>query len=194
MADSYSEWRKVFLDGGEILPSEERFFPYRSRKGLTSSEHFARYLFAAGLCRGKRVLDVACGSGYGAYILKSLGAAKVVGEDRDPEAVRFAEKTYATPGLEFRTGDAGALDIEGTPFDVVVSFETVEHVTDPEGFLENVKRRLATDGLFLVSCPNDARSLWVSPFHLRHYTYQEFRSLVARYFPDPRPVAQIHAI
>src|SRR5712692_6959809 len=101
MADSDSEWRKIFPDGDGVPPSEERFVPHHSRKGLTSGEHFARYLFAAGLCRGKRVLDIACGSGYGAYILKILGAAQVVAVDRDPAAVRFAQRQYATAGLEF---------------------------------------------------------------------------------------------
>src|SRR4029077_340782 len=65
---------------------------------------------------------------------------------------------------------------------------------DADAFLATVRRHLAPGGLFIVSCPHDARSPWVSPFHVRHYTYREFRELVARHFPDPTPVAQIHGI
>ncbi|MBI3694163.1 MAG: class I SAM-dependent methyltransferase, partial [Acidobacteria bacterium] len=188
------QWRKIFQDSETGPPSEERFLPLASRKGLTSGEHFARYLFASAFCEGKRVLDVACGSGYGAYMLKIVGAAEVVGVDADPAAIETARRVYETPGLEFRIADATAIHPPERPFDVVVSFETIEHVADAEAFLESVRRQLAPGGLFLISCPHDARSPWVSPCHVRHFTYPEFRDLVARYFPDPVPVSQIHAI
>ena len=81
------QWRRILLDREEGPATEERFSPLRSRKGLTSAEHFARYLFASGLCAGKRVLDIACGSGYGAYILKIMGAAEVIGVDASAEAI-----------------------------------------------------------------------------------------------------------
>lgn len=200
LAPTPDQWSKIFLDdeaahlGLENIHTEERFFPFRSRKGLTSGEHFARYLFASGFCAGKRVLDVACGPGYGSYILKTLGASEVVGVDCDAGTIAFARRAYGGPGLEFRAGDATALDLDGPPFEVIVSFETLEHIANVDAYLENVKRRLAPGGLFLVSCPHDARSPWVSPFHVRHYTYHEFREVVARHFPDPLPVSQIHGI
>ena len=192
-------WRRIFLDPAQAesareAQTEERFFPLRAARGLTSSEHFARYLFAAGFCAGKRVLDVACGVGYGSYLLSLLGAREVVGLDRDQAAIELAGRAYAGPGIEFRRGEAEALGLDGPPFDVVVSFETIDHVERPEELLAAIRRRLAPDGLFIVSCPHDARSPWVSPFHLRHYTYREFRDLVARCFPDPVPVSQIHAV
>ncbi len=188
------QWRKIFAEQVEGPDSEERFLPHRSRKGLRSGEHFARYLFAAGYVASRRVLDVACGSGYGAYILKILGAAEVVGVDSDAAAIEFARRAYPSPGLEFRTGDAAALDLEDPLFDVIVSFGTLERVPDAEQFLRTLRRRLAPAGLFLISCPNDARSLRVSASPARHYTYQEFHDLVARFFPAPCPVSQVHAI
>ena len=143
------------------------------------------------------MLDIACGSGYGSYLLKILGAREVTGVDRDPATVEFARATYAAEGLAFHAGDAASAPAGSPwdgPFDVIVSFETVEHVDDSDAFLEGVKKRLAPDGLFLISCPHDARSPWPSPLHLRHFTYPEFRDLVARHFPDPLPMAQIHGI
>jgi len=186
-----SAWRRIFLDSAPP-PTEERFFPLRSRKGLTSGEHFARYLFAARYCQGKRVLDIACGPGYGAYILKILGAGEVVGVDRDRETVDFASRTYGSAGLDFHACDAAALDLELAPFDVIVSFETIEHLENVDPWLETLKRRLGPEGLLIISCPHDARSPWVSPFHVRHYTYPEFRQVVARHFPDPVAVSQLH--
>ncbi len=194
------QWRKIFLDAEPGRPelqgahTEERFLPTRAGKGLTSAEHFARYLFASTYAHGRRVLDVACGVGYGAYILKLLGARQVVGVDRDAAAIELARRAYPCEGLEFRDGDAAALDLAGPPFDLIVSFETVEHVEDPDAFLRGLGRLLAPDGLLIISCPHDARSPWVSPFHLRHYTYQEFHDLAARHFPDPQPVVQVHGI
>jgi glycosyltransferase involved in cell wall biosynthesis/SAM-dependent methyltransferase len=194
------ERRKIFIDKQpgdpelEAIGTEERFLPLRCRKGFTSGEHFVRYLFAAGYCAGKRVLDMACGPGYGAYILKMLGATEVVGVDRDTTTIEFARRHYSAAGLDFVAGDATALALEGPPFEVIVSFETLEHIADADAFLGTVRRHLAPGGLFIVSCPHDARSPWVSPFHVRHYTYADFREVVARHFPDPAPVAQIHGI
>jgi glycosyltransferase involved in cell wall biosynthesis/SAM-dependent methyltransferase len=188
------QWRRIFLDRCEGVDTGERFVPLRSRKGLTSGEHFARYLFASEFCEGKRVLDAACGTGYGSYILKILGAAEVIGVDSDPAAIELARRSYESAGLDFQVADVTARGLAFPRFDVIASFETLEHLRDPERFLENVKEWLAPGGLLLISCPHDARSPWVSPFHLRHYTYQEFHSLVSRYFPGPLPVSQVHAI
>ena len=188
------QWRKIFLDADLDPEAGQRFIPSRTSKGLSSAEHLARYLFAASFCAGKRVLDLACGSGYGSYILKILGAAQVVGVDSDAQAIELAHRNYQTPGIIFRTGDATALEMEDAPFDVVVAFEALEQVSDAEAFLESVRRQLDPDGLLIISCANDARSPSVSPFHVRHYTYQEFYDLVGRYFPGPRPISQIHAV
>lgn len=194
------QWREIWLDlqAGhpelDGIDTGERFFPLRSAKGLASGEHFARYLFAAGYARDRRVLDIACGPGYGARLLKLAGAREVAGIDRDARTIEFARRRYGAPGVEFRCADGAEAAAGEPPFDLIVSFETLEHVEDPEAFLEGLKARLAPDGLLILSCPHDARSPWVSPFHLRHYTYQEFYELAARCFPDPLPVAQIHGI
>ena len=188
------QWRKIFVDAEPGPEAGERFIPRRVSRGLASAEHLARYLFAAGFCAGKRVLDLACGSGYGSYILKILGAAQVVGVDSDPAAIELAGQNYQTPGIIFRTSDAAALELEDAPFDVVVAFEALEQVSNAEAFLENTRRQLDRQGLLIISCANDARSPSVSPLHVRHYAYQEFYDLVSRHFPGPRPVSQVQAV
>ena len=102
--------------------------PYDSR---LAAEHVARYALAAGLCRGRRVLDVACGEGHGSAMLAGAGAAQVVGVDPSAEAVSVAALRFARPGLAFRSGEIAALPdllADQAPFDLIVSFATIERV------------------------------------------------------------------
>src|SRR5215203_3795600 len=95
-------------------------------------EHVHRYLWAAGLVSGKRVLDVGSGEGFGSAILAGR-AAQVVGIDVDPVTVEHSRLNYEASNLEFR--EASALELqafEADTFDVVVAFEMIEHVQDHE--------------------------------------------------------------
>jgi ubiquinone/menaquinone biosynthesis C-methylase UbiE len=148
---------------------------------VLATEHVGRYTFAAPLCSGKRVLDVACGEGYGAFMLAKRGAAEVVGVDISEEAIGVAQQRFARDGIQFLAGDATDLSAvlrNRAPFDVVVSFETIEHVSDPRRFLDGVAAVLAPGGIVLLSCPNDApesaRGI-INEFHLKTYTLAEFQ-------------------
>ena len=114
-------------------------------------EHVARYRFAKDFVRGKRVLDIACGEGYGAAALAKAGAASVVGIDVSPDVCEHARRKY---GLDARTGDAQAIPLPDRSIDVVVSFETIEHVDDPAAFCAECARVLVPDGTLIVSTPN----------------------------------------
>ncbi|MEU6133216.1 glycosyltransferase [Saccharopolyspora sp. NPDC047091] len=146
-------------------------------------EHYHRYALAARFVRGKRVLDLACGEGYGAALLAAEGA-EVVGLDVDPATVEHATRSYGSRDVSFRTGsitDPDALADE-KPFDVVVCFEAIEHVAEHDAVLALVRSRLEPGGLFLVSTPdtdvyqhehgND------NPFHVKELTGPEFESLL----------------
>lgn len=158
---------------------------------MLAAEHVGRYLFAAPHCAGKRVLDVACGEGYGAFMLARCGAAEVVGVDIAEDAIAVARQRFARDGVEFLVGDA--LDLPGLlggrpPFDVIVSFETIEHVPDPRRFLEGIRRVLAPGGVILVSCPNDgleAERGITNPFHARTYTLAEFQEMTSGVLGPP---------
>jgi SAM-dependent methyltransferase len=149
------------------------------------SEHVARYRFAGSYVSGRRVLDVACGSGYGSRVLRDAGAREVVGVDRDSEAVAYAGARYGSPGIRYLVGDAHDPPAAG-PFDVIVSFETIEHLEDPDRFLSACGDRLAVDGLFIVSTPYRMRSRPdgspVNPYHRQEWRDQDFHRLLSRRF------------
>lgn len=94
-------------------------------------EHIARYRFAKDFVRGKRVLDIACGEGYGAASLAKAGAASVIGVDIASEVCEHARRKY---GLDARAGDAQSIPVQDRSIDLVVSFETIEHVDAPDCF------------------------------------------------------------
>lgn len=167
--------------------SGERFIPGQSDPVL-SLEHYHRYLFAAHFVKGKRVLDVACGEGYGAEYL-SLHAQNVIGIDNDPEIVAHARKQYAQRrNLEFRVGQCEELSLPENSVDVVVSFETLEHL-DAEGqdrFLVGVKRSLAKGGLLILSSPErevyaESRS-GPNEFHRHELEKEELSDFLRKFF------------
>lgn len=154
--------------------------PDRQQGELVVAEHVVRYRFAAQLAPGRRVLDAASGEGYGSAILAAAGAASVRGVELDPKAVAHAQERY---GLEFTTGNVEQLPLDDASFDLVVSFETIEHVNDPERTLAEFRRVLAPDGLLVISTPNKDRSLVENEFHAREFTHDEFVALLRQTFP-----------
>jgi SAM-dependent methyltransferase len=163
----------------------ERFIP--GTAGEIWYEHWHRYHFAAPLAADREVLDVACGEGYGSALL-ARRAARVTGADIAPAAIAHARARYAgQANLDFREADCAALSFADASFDVVVSFETIEHIARQEAFLDEVRRVLRADGLAVLSCPNkaeytDARD-HVNEFHVRELYRAEFAALLAARFP-----------
>jgi len=145
-------------------------------------EHAARYVFAGSFCRNKKVLDVASGLGYGTDYLRAVGSV-VTGLEIDAESVRHSRMQY--PESEFVCGNAEELPVHwGGAFDVVVSFETIEHLPHPERFLDGVFRCLRPGGLFVCSTPN--KDLFflqgAQRFHCKEFYSKEFVRLVASRF------------
>ncbi len=159
-------------------------------------EHFSRYAFARRFASGKRVLDMACGSGYGSATLAEV-AADVIGIDVSEEAVAYAREHYHRENLRFEPGDASR-EIAGT-FDLIVAFEVIEHLSDWEALLLSASAALSGYGLFLVSTPNkplyaEARGeSGRNPFHVHEFEYGEFRDALGRVFPHVRFWAQNHS-
>jgi SAM-dependent methyltransferase len=150
--------------------------------GWLMRDHLARYEFAVERCREKRVLDVATGTGYGASILRRNGAREVVAVDREQGALDYAAQRYGTDGLSWVNADAYQLPFE-REFDVVVSFETIEHLKEPERFVRECKRLIKPGGLFIVSTPENVGGPYCSPYHELEFTRAEFRTLLERHFP-----------
>ena len=136
--------------------------------------HLSRYQFAAKRVQGKRVLDCACGTGYGVRILHEAGdAAFVVGVDIEPKAIEYACKEHKVDAATFICSSGDCLALPKASVDVVTSFETIEHVPDDVALINEFHRVLRPGGVLIISTPN----LWPladSPHHVREYDCASF--------------------
>ncbi|HEY4352399.1 MAG TPA: class I SAM-dependent methyltransferase [Paraburkholderia sp.] len=170
----------------------ERFTPECARE--IWYEHWHRYQFASGLAAGKRVLDAACGEGYGSALLAAT-ARSVVGVDIADSAVQHARQRYGDlPNLTFEQGDCTALAPPDVPYDLIVSFETLEHVAAQEALVAGFARALAADGVLVISSP-DKRSYsdatgFRNEFHVRELYRDELLGLLHAQFPHVRLFGQ----
>src|SRR5271169_2245284 len=123
-------------------------------RGADHLEDFTRYRFACSFVSGKRVLDVACGSGYGSALLsQEVGATCVMGVDASWEALNAARRFLAPGNVGFALSDAEQLPFCDGGFDVIVSMETLEHLRHPEVFLRELGRLLCAGGKAIISTP-----------------------------------------
>ena len=144
----------------------------------TLALHLERYRFAAQHCRSGRVLDIACGVGYGSrYLSDSRRDLSVTGVDLSAEAVRYASERYASDRVSFVCRDAMTFASEDL-FDTIVSLETIEHLPDPRGFVCNVLNFLRPGGVFVSSVPTTP-SVDANPHHLHDFTRSSFDRLVS---------------
>ena len=171
----------------ELESTAERVVPGKSDH-IIFQEHTCRYIFASNYTKGKKVLDNACGTGYGAhYLLKSGGAKEVVGVDISEDAVCYAKNGYEGENISFVCADALNLPFLNEYFDVIVSFETIEHLQNHHRFLSECQRVLKKDGLLVCSTPN--KKIYspysekpLNPFHFREFYPEEFYELLSKYF------------
>ena len=170
----------------------ERMVP-EACDGNTLWEHLYRYQFATRYVRGRSILDIACGEGYGTRSLVEAGAASVVGVDISAEACRHAKERY---GVDARVGDGVSIPLPTGSLDVVVSFETIEHIAEPERFVRECARVLKPDGTFLISTPNvlaynPERLSDNNPYHCSEMTEGEFLTLLGRCFAGTELYRQV---
>jgi SAM-dependent methyltransferase len=169
----------------------ERFLP--EVRGAIFYEHWHRYALAAPLVAGKRVLDAACGEGYGTSLLASA-AASVVGADVSRDAIAHASERYAAGNVRFVAASVTRLPLADASIDAVVSFETVEHLSEQREMLAEFRRVLAPGGILVISSPNrpvynqDADA--ANHFHVRELDRDELADLLAPGFPQQAWYAQ----
>lgn len=156
-------------------------------------EHAARYVFSLGFVENKQVLDIACGTGYGIAILKKR-AKHVTGVDVDAEAAIQARAECGV-NSDVLLGNGLGLPFEDESFDVVTSFETLEHLHERSTFLSELHRVLKTNGVLLLSTPNANYTMPVNgkpsnPFHIHEYTPDELRAELGSRFEIDRLLGQ----
>ncbi len=146
-------------------------------------DHVQRYRFAAQFVRGRRVLDIACGTGYGASLLGNAGATHVDGVDISDDVLAYAKSHYTTSSIHFSMGDIATFH-SPTPYDVITCFETIEHVREADRVLANLHSLLKEGGTLLISSPNrpitsplakSAHDKPKNPHHVREFTIAELR-------------------
>lgn len=169
-----------------MLDSGERYVDEGPKNWELFYQHTGRYLFAREQVRGKVVLDAACGTGYGAAILAEA-AHLVVGLDHSQEALSYCRHHHQRSHVHFLQGDCCHVGLRDGAVDVVVSFETLEHLEDMRSFLREIRRVLKPGGILLISTPN--RPLYAvynkgrrNVYHRLELDEEEFTRLLSEFF------------
>lgn len=153
------------------------------------ADYLKRYSFAAKFAKDKNVLDIACGDGFGTYLL-SKKAKSVVGTDIDSNTVNLAKAKYGSnnKNLSYAASDAVKFLSENKDkFDVIVSFETIEHLSEYKKFCELAYKALKKEGLFIVSTPNKELSVFFAgetfnPYHIHEFYPEELNQMLEKIF------------
>jgi ubiquinone/menaquinone biosynthesis C-methylase UbiE len=173
------------------VENPERFDPRDGGGSLIDSEHRARYHFATQVVAGKEVLDAACGVGYGIEILARAGARAVTGVDLDPKAIAEAKERYGNHAADLVAADLEELPFADQSFDVLISFETIEHVQGPRKALAELRRVLRPDGLLVISSPNPDAYLGGNEHHVHEFRPEELLEAVGAMFENVAGFRQV---
>ena len=175
----------------------ERTLPDVPEENYWFRRHLVVYRWVAERCAGRRVVDMACGEGYGSALI-AQSAAEVIGVDANPEAFEHARLRYRAPNLRFERALVEDF-VDGAPYDAIVFLQTIEHVTDPAALLERFASLLAPGGVAYVTTPNrltlapPGAERSDNPWHLREYTPDEFEALVRPAFGSIELLGLFHA-
>jgi len=171
-----------------IESDKERQAPKKIEE--TEPSHLARYNFALGFIEEDDiVLDAPCGSGYGSLLLTNK-SKKVYGIDLSSPAIDHANEFFSCDNNCFFVCDVQDMKMfKDEYFDVVVSFEGIEHLKDPNKFLKEIKRILKPEGKLIISTPRKPHG---SPFHITEFSLDEFKKLLSKYFNINEMYGQIH--
>lgn len=164
---------------------DERIIPDKTEKGIVSM-HLKRYEFAKTFCAGKEVLDAACGAGYGSSAL-GKAAKSVIGVDVDRGAINYAVERYKNENVRFAVMDLSRkIAFPDGSFDVVCSFETIEHLRNVPIYLEETNRILKEGGIFIVSTPyvRKTNNKPLNTHHFIEYSLRDLAGILKAYFKE----------
>jgi len=166
----------------QIKDYSERIDPHKESSGIVAI-HLKRYVFASDYCKGKKVLDAACGFGYGSFYL-AREALSVVGVDISQKVIDHAKNEYQHKHLNFLQADVSHIEFLPESFDVICSFETIEHLQDVPSYLKEMTRVLKSDGVYIVSTPQVKKTNLGpnNPHHTIEFCKKDFITLLSKYF------------
>jgi 2-polyprenyl-3-methyl-5-hydroxy-6-metoxy-1,4-benzoquinol methylase len=173
----------------------ERTLPDVPEENYWYQRHLVVYEWIGRRVGGLRVVDMACGEGYGSDLLART-AAHVVGVDANPEAHEHARLRYSRPNLRF---ERNLVELFDEPCDAVVFLQTIEHVANPGAVLEHFKAMVGPGGMVVVSTPNvltlapAGAEKSGNPWHLKEYRPEEFRALCEAHFATVELQGLFHA-
>ena len=175
-------------DLASIITNEgERYLPDpRTYDAAMHLGHMASYREALRYGYGRRVLDLGCGVGYGAFWLASYGARHVTAVDLGHVALRYAESVYSHPRLRYLQANALHLPFADASFDLVFTSQVIEHVSSTEQFMREMQRLLVPDGFCLITTPNKTIFSPYGTANLHHpseMTWGEYQEAARRVFP-----------
>jgi len=171
---------KRFTYTGERLVQDKKLLKPQRVENLARFNFFRQYVPSG------KILDYGCGTGEGTHFLSTFIDTKVVGIDISLEALQFAQRYYNRKQLNFVCGNILTACLRNHMFDGIISVEVIEHIHDAHLFLSNVKSLLKSNGIFMLTTPNQLissptkGSLW--PDHVREYTAEELRLLLLQFF------------
>lgn len=173
---------------GKLLEhTGERFIPGQTHSILTHAFHISRYQYALESAEGKTILDVGCGAGYGTAMLANV-AQIAFGCDISYSAIQFAAQEYSKNNLHFSQMDCQQLGFPASKFDLVISFEMIEHILGQKQLLAEIKRVLKPDGTLIISTPEKTKynelHYMAKPneYHVKELSDSEFHELLRSYF------------
>jgi 2-polyprenyl-3-methyl-5-hydroxy-6-metoxy-1,4-benzoquinol methylase len=173
----------------------ERTLPDVPEENYWYRRHEAVYEWIAARIAGRRVVDLACGEGYGSAVLART-AASVIGVDANPEAFEHARLKYTTATVSF---DRDMIETWTGDVDCVVFLQTIEHVQDPDAVLEHLRELVGPTGIAFVSTPNlltlaePGAEKSGNPWHIKEYRAEEFRALCEAHFGSVELHGLFHA-
>ncbi len=177
--------------GNKLEWSGERYLPQLS--GDIQLEHYHRYLLASKFAAGKKVLDIACGEGYGSNLIADV-AASVIGVDISRKTIKHAKTHYHKSNLKFMQGSCADIPLKKNSVDLVVSFETIEHHDQHEEMMREIKRVLKSDGILIISSPDKKEYSdipnYTNQFHVKELYLSEFDNLIKRRFKNVSMLGQ----
>lgn len=153
-------------------------------------EHVHRYEYTIEkyINNNARVLDIACGTGFGTELIAKSSSNEIIGGDISDEAIEFCSKNLSGSNLKFQQMDGTQLPFEDNYFDVITSFETIEHTTEFDQMIKEFKRTTKQGGLIVLSTPNfvinSPSGVVTNPFHTQEWDYEGFVRLLDTHFKD----------